>query len=230
MGAPRPGEPLAPPSAPGPGQVVVLGRFGAPFGVQGWIKLESYTEPPEQILRYPALRAGAAGGEVAVRDWKRVGRGQLAVQVDGVVSRDAAVGLRGAELWVRRADLPPTARGEFVRLCLEGLALTYRKTLEGLEDVLWRRINRIHVVGGGSQNALLCQWTADACGRRVQAGPVEATALGNVLVQAIGLGLLGSLADAREVVRRSVEVVTYEPKDAARWDEQWPRFANLVRG
>ncbi len=122
MGAPRPGEPLAPPSAPGPGQVVVLGRFGAPFGVQGWIKLASYTEPPEQILKYPALRAGVAGGVVAVRDWKRVGRGQLAVQVDGVASRDAAVGLRGAELWVRRADLPPTARGEYYFADLIGLA------------------------------------------------------------------------------------------------------------
>jgi len=121
VGAPRPGETLAPSSAPGPGQVVVLGRVGAPFGVQGWVKLESYTEPPEQILKYPALRAGAAGGEVAVRDWKRVGRGQLAVHVDGVASRDAAVALRGAELWVRRADLPPTARGEYYFADLIGL-------------------------------------------------------------------------------------------------------------
>jgi rhamnulokinase len=64
----------------------------------------------------------------------------------------------------------------------------------------------------------------------VLAGPVEATALGNVMVQAIGLGLLGSLADGREVVRRSVEVKTYEPRDAARWDEQYGRFVNLVRG
>jgi rhamnulokinase len=76
----------------------------------------------------------------------------------------------------------------------------------------------------------LCQWTADACGRPVLAGPVEATALGNVMVQALGLGLLGSLADGREVVRRSVEVKTYEPRDAARWGEQFGRFANLVRG
>ena len=131
MGALRPGDTQAPPS--GPGQVVVLGRFGAPFGVQGWVKLESYTEPPEQILRYPALRAGAAGGEVAVRDWKRVGRGQLAVQVEGVASRDAAVELRGAELWVRRADLPPTAPGEYYFADLIGLVAV---NLEG--DALGR--------------------------------------------------------------------------------------------
>jgi len=122
VGPLRPGEPLAPRSAPGPGQVVVLGRFGAPFGVQGWVRLESYTEPPEQVLSYPALRAGAAGGEVAVRGWKRVGRGQFAVQVDGIVSREDAVGLRGAELWVRRADLPPTAPGEYYFADLIGLA------------------------------------------------------------------------------------------------------------
>lgn len=121
MGALRPGDGQAPPSARGAGQVVVVGRLGAPFGVQGWVKLESYTEPPEQILRYPALRAGAAGDQVAVRDWKRVGRGQLAVRIDGVASRDAAVGLRGAELWVRRADLPPTAPGEYYFADLIGL-------------------------------------------------------------------------------------------------------------
>ena len=66
--------------------------------------------------------------------------------------------------------------------------------------------------------------------RPANTGPAEATALGNVLVQALGLGLLGSLADGREVVRRSVAVTTYEPRDAARWGEQYGRFANLVRG
>ena len=123
----RSGETQAAPSAPGTGQVVVLGRFGAPFGVHGWVRLESFTEPPEQILKYPALRAGTTGGEVAVRDWKRVGRGQLAVQVDGVASRDAAVGLRGAELWVQRADLPPTAPGEYYFADLIGLAAVNRE-------------------------------------------------------------------------------------------------------
>ena len=91
--------------------MVVLGRIGAPFGVQGWVKVESYTEPPEQIVGYPALRAGSAGEEIALSDWKRVGRGHLAVQVEGVASREAAAGLRGTELWVRRADLPAPTPG-----------------------------------------------------------------------------------------------------------------------
>jgi rhamnulokinase len=125
---------------------------------------------------------------------------------------------------------PPADPGAVVRCCLESLALKYRWVLEKLEGLVGRRLGAIHVVGGGSQNGLLCQWTADACGRPVLAGPVEATALGNVMVQALGLGLLGSLADGREVVRRSVAVTAYEPRDAARWAEQAGRFANLVRG
>jgi rhamnulokinase len=113
---------------------------------------------------------------------------------------------------------------------LEALAYRYRWVLERLEELTGQRLDVIHVVGGGSQNALLCQWTADATGRPVLAGPVEATALGNVLVQMLGLGLLGSLADGREVVRRSVDVTTYEPRDGGRWDEQYGRLVNLVQG
>ena len=120
--------------------------------------------------------------------------------------------------------------GSAVRCCLESLALKYRWVLEKLEGLIGRRLEVIYVVGGGSQNAVLCQWTADACGRLVLAGPVEATALGNLLMQMLGLGLLGSLADGREVVRRSVEVTTYEPRETARWDEQYRRFASLLGG
>jgi rhamnulokinase len=84
------------------------------------------------------------------------------------------------------------------------------------------------VVGGGSQNAQLCQATADACQRSVLAGPVEATAIGNVLVQAIAAGQLGSIAEARQVVRRSFPVTRYEPRNADRWDEAFERFSALV--
>jgi rhamnulokinase len=100
--------------------------------------------------------------------------------------------------------------------------------LERLEELLGRRLDVIHVVGGGSQNELLCQLAADACNRPVVAGPVEATAIGNVLVQAIGLGVLGNLAEAREVVRRSFEVRTYAPRQAERWQEPYARFLALL--
>ena len=115
-----------------------------------------------------------------------------------------------------------------VRCALESLALRYRWVLERLEELLGRRLEVIHVVGGGSQNALLCQLTADACNRPVLAGPVEATAIGNVLVQAIGLGLLTGLADAREVVRRSFEVRTYEPQNPDSWQGPYERFLHFL--
>ena len=123
---------------------------------------------------------------------------------------------------------PPVSRGEFVRTCLESLALTYRKTLEGLEDVLGRKIHTIHVVGGGSQNELLNQMTADACQRPVVAGPVEATAIGNILVQAMAAGEVKNLADARAVVRASFDVKRYEPHPGKHWDEAFARYREVI--
>ncbi|HSZ58750.1 MAG TPA: rhamnulokinase family protein [Tepidisphaeraceae bacterium] len=123
---------------------------------------------------------------------------------------------------------PPESRGEFVRACLDSLALTYRKTLEGLEDVLGRKISVIHVVGGGSQNELLNQMTADACNRPVVAGPVEATAIGNILVQAMATGDVNSLADARSIVLDSFEVQRYEPQQTNEWDTAHTRYRELL--
>jgi rhamnulokinase len=122
----------------------------------------------------------------------------------------------------------PTEPGDVVRSCLESLALRYRWVLERLEGLVGKKLDTIHIVGGGCQNTLLCQLAADACNRVVIAGPVEATALGNVLVQAIGLGLLGSLAEGRAVVRRSFEVRTYEPQHPERWAEPYQRFLAMI--
>jgi rhamnulokinase len=129
----------------------------------------------------------------------------------------------------RRTGQPaPDGVGATVRCALESLSLRYRWVLEKLESLTGQRLKVIHVVGGGSQNELLCQLTADCCGREVLAGPVEATAIGNVLVQAVGLGVLGSLADAREVVRRSFEVKRYEPRNDDRWQGLYERFTTLL--
>jgi rhamnulokinase len=125
----------------------------------------------------------------------------------------------------RRTRQPaPVEPGAVIRCALESLALRYRWVLERLEELLGRRLDVVHVVGGGCQNALLCQFTADACNRPVLAGPVEATAIGNVLVQAVGLGMLKSPAEAREVVRNSFEVQTFTPQNAERWQEPYERF------
>jgi rhamnulokinase len=124
---------------------------------------------------------------------------------------------------------PPADVAETVRACLESLALTYRRTLEGLEDILGHEIRTIHIVGGGSRNELLNQMTADACGRPVVAGPVEGTAIGNILVQAMATGDLKSLAEAREVVRRSFDVKTFEPRETKAWDDAYARYKAVLK-
>ncbi len=122
----------------------------------------------------------------------------------------------------------PETRGEVVRCVLESLALRYRWVVERLDALLGQRIDVIHIVGGGSRNTLLSQLTADASGRPVIAGPVEAAAMGNVLVQALALGHLGSLEDIRRITRRATSAVTYEPAGGDRWGEPYARFLRLA--
>jgi rhamnulokinase len=128
----------------------------------------------------------------------------------------------------RTGQAPPPDEGALVRCCLESLALKYRWAIERLESILDTSIKTIHIVGGGAKNTLLCQFTADACGRPVHAGPVEATAIGNIMMQAIGCGQLGSIDELRAVVARSFPVMVYEPRDTAAWTEAAGRFAGLI--
>ena len=119
----------------------------------------------------------------------------------------------------------PESSGAFVRCALESLALLYRQTLREIEQLTGKRITRLHVVGGGSKNELLNQFTANALQVPVHAGPVEATAAGNVLIQAIGLGHLRSLEAARSVIRDSMPVKIIQPQDAADWTAADGRFS-----
>jgi len=118
----------------------------------------------------------------------------------------------------------PETEGALVRCALESLALKYRWVLEKLQLMTGKVLRVIHVVGGGSQNELLCQLAADATRRPVIAGPVEATAMGNILMQALARGRIGSLAEGREVVRRSCDAAIYEPRDSGGWDDAYARF------
>jgi rhamnulokinase len=122
----------------------------------------------------------------------------------------------------------PASPGAFVRCALESLALLYRRTLRQIEQLIGRKAQRLHIVGGGSRNDLLNQFTADALQIPVLAGPVEATAAGNVLIQAITLGHLDSLSAARQVVRESFTVTRVEPANPAAWDEAYGRFLRLL--
>lgn len=119
----------------------------------------------------------------------------------------------------------PATPGATVRCALESLAFLYRRTLDRLEDATGKPIKTLHIVGGGSKNALLNQFSANATGRTVIAGPVEATAAGNILVQAIALGHLKDLDELRQVVRNSFEVQTYKPQ--ADWQAAYERFQKL---
>lgn len=123
----------------------------------------------------------------------------------------------------------PATHGEYIRSCLETLALAYRFTLERLEDLLGKKIEVIHIVGGGTKNELLNQMTASACGRTVLAGPVEATGIGNILVQAIAIGAVANLDELRQIVRDSFEVKQYEPADAGKWDSAYVRYRELLK-
>jgi rhamnulokinase len=164
---------------------------------------------------------------------------------DGLVTlaRDAAQ-LRSfvdpnAEVFLEPGDMPlrinafcrethqvePTGVGETVRCVLESLALKHAETIDMLRRVTGADPTEVHVVGGGARNELLCAWTAEAAGLPVLAGPEEATLLGNLLVQAMALGEIASLEEARDIVRASFAPTTYEPGRSAEWQEARERFS-----
>ncbi len=121
----------------------------------------------------------------------------------------------------------PKSPGELTRCARESLALKYRSVLGALEELTGNRIEVIHIVGGGSKDGLLDQMTADACQRPVVTGPVEATAMGNLMMQVRASGEVESLAEMRAAIRQSSEVKRYEPRDASAWDDAAGRFAAL---
>jgi rhamnulokinase len=121
----------------------------------------------------------------------------------------------------------PDSEGQIARCALESLALKYRMVLECLEELTGTPVEVNHIVGGGTQNLLLNQFTANACGRPVVTGPIEATVLGNVLIQARSAGEIGSLGEIRECVRKSFDLTTYEPEQTAAWQAASERFRDL---
>lgn len=121
----------------------------------------------------------------------------------------------------------PESEGDVLRCALESLAMKFRQMLVKCEELAGGRIETIHIVGGGTQNKQLCQAAANACGRRVVAGPIEATAIGNIMMQAVAAGDVASIAEAREVIRRSFDVDQYDPQDTAAWDDAYLRYLKV---
>ena len=128
----------------------------------------------------------------------------------------------------KTGQTPPETPGEFARCVYESLALKYRWALEWLEKMKGARIDQLNITGGGIGNQLLCQMTADVLDRRVMAGPAEGSAMGNALMQAVALGALKDVTEAREVVRHSVETVVYEPKHTQTWEDAYAKLLGYM--
>jgi rhamnulokinase len=179
-------------------------------------------------------RTWAAQGQ----DWSYAELTELAAQaapLGAVIDPDHDDFLKPGDMpariqsYCRRTGQPtPASPAAVVRCALESLALKYRWVLERLEAVTGQRLEPIHIIGGGTQNQLLNQLTADATGRTVVAGPAEATAAGNLLVQAIGLGHIGSIAEARAVARRSFTPEVYAPQALGDWDAAYGQLLDCM--
>jgi len=129
----------------------------------------------------------------------------------------------------RTGQTVPQTEGAILRCALESIAMKFRYTLEMCESLTGTKIDTVHIVGGGTKNRQLCQAAADACGRRVVAGPIEATAIGNLMMQAVASGDVSGIPQAREVIRDSFEVIEYLPQDSAAWQDAYGRFVEILR-
>ncbi|MBI2441802.1 MAG: rhamnulokinase [Lentisphaerae bacterium] len=132
------------------------------------------------------------------------------------------------EYCIKTGQRVPTTRGGLVRMAYESLALKYRAINEDISAASGQETRQVHIVGGGSQNELLNQFTADALALPVSAGPAEATAVGNIMVQALGLGMISSLHDALPIIKRAFPIREFKPADTAAWDQAYVRFRRLV--
>jgi rhamnulokinase len=121
----------------------------------------------------------------------------------------------------------PETPGAVARCILESLALLYRRTIGELEQLTGTPVHRLHIVGGGTRNELLNQATANATGRKVITGPVEATAAGNILIQALAAGDIHSLSEGRRIIADSFPQNVYEPRDPSLWEAAYQRFTAL---
>ncbi|MCE5341766.1 MAG: rhamnulokinase [Planctomycetaceae bacterium] len=119
-------------------------------------------------------------------------------------------------------------KGQMIRVIIESLVFYYRRVLDILEEITGKKIDVLHLVGGGIQNELLCQFTANSIGRKVIAGPVEATAMGNIMVQAITAGQIKNIAEGRKVVAKSFELKIYQPAEHETWDKKYQQIKNVL--
>jgi rhamnulokinase len=131
------------------------------------------------------------------------------------------------DLLTRSGQPQPDSRGKLVRCVLQSLALEYAWRMDRLAELTGKQADALYMVGGGIANTLLCQFTADACGRSVYAGAGECTALGNALIQAAGLGVVADGAEIRRIMKNSVEVATFSPRESDVWQQRRETYENI---
>lgn len=129
----------------------------------------------------------------------------------------------------RTGQIVPDTDGKVIRCIYDSLAMKYKEMFSNMEKLRGREFDVLQIVGGGIKNIPLCQYTADAIGKKVITGPIEATAMGNILVQAMGLGLIKDLKEAREISKNSVETTEYIPKDTKVWNDAYERYLKVTR-
>ena len=210
----------------------LAGNFTNEGGVAGTVRLLKNVSG--LWLLQECMRGWAERGEARSYEWL-LAAAEAAPAFAALVDPDDPAFLHPADMpaalgeYCARTGQPaPAGQAALARCIFESLALKYRWVLEKLEAVLGYRLDVIHIVGGGALNGLLCQLTADATGRLVIAGPVEAAALGNALVQAMALGELASLAEARALLRESFELRRYEPRAGGGWEDAFQKLEALV--
>jgi rhamnulokinase len=179
------------------------------------------------------------------RDWAKKGESVSFDEVDRMIEKERP--LRSFinpndQRFFKAGDMPskivsyctetgqeiPETKGQIVLCILQSLAMAYRNVSENLEKILGKELESIYVVGGGCKDKILCQFTANATGKRVQAGPVEATATGNLLAQLTGIGELKTIQEGRELVRNSFEFDEYMPENTELWNEAYERYLKII--
>jgi rhamnulokinase len=175
----------------------------------------------------------AEGGEYSYEELTRAA--ETAAPFRSLIDPDAPEFLPPGDMPARirafcaRTGQPiPESVGEVMRCVYESLALKYRHALDKMIAISGHSVSRLHIVGGGTRNALLCQMTADAIGREVVAGPAEGTALGNAIMQLIAAGEIAHVAEARRILADTIPLTHYQPRDRAVWDEAYARFVKWV--
>jgi len=182
----------------------------------------------QQVRKYYLDRGDGYGYEELVRLAQREKEFLCIIDPDDSSFLNPADMIGAIQTYCRKTGQnPPRKPGEFTRCVLESLALKYKFVLEKLGSVTGKSVDTLHIVGGGSKNEMLNQFTADACGVPVVAGPAEATAVGNILMQAIADGKIGSIEKGRKIILKSFPIKTYSPENMEKWNKIYSAHKSL---